>query len=208
MLIFIAVTHETIIPVEKHVREENITREIHNHDVYHFIQPVVDVEVRPAKHYLQNEEGELIELPPDDIPPESDVVHTMITREGTQKPHHTANLASSSARAASRKYPKVGKFARRDPSDSYERPEPRNYRRPSPTAEEASLLYGTSPSKPNLLNPDERSRGAKGAPGLLERGRERTRRPPSLRSTATSKSSLRSVVSKASSMHVREHSEH
>ncbi|KAI1469513.1 uncharacterized protein F4812DRAFT_470432 [Daldinia caldariorum] len=47
-----AVTHETIRPHVHEIMEEQIYREIHNHDVYHRIQPVYDVEILPARHFV------------------------------------------------------------------------------------------------------------------------------------------------------------
>ncbi|KAF2842469.1 hypothetical protein M501DRAFT_420531 [Patellaria atrata CBS 101060] len=65
-----AVTHETVHPHIHHIREESITREIHNHDVYHRILPVVDVEVLPTKHYIRSPENptELIQISESQIP--------------------------------------------------------------------------------------------------------------------------------------------
>lgn len=67
--IYIAVVHEHVTPRVHHIREERITREIHNHDVFHRIQPLVDVEVLPTKHYIPAPNGnDLIEIPESEIP--------------------------------------------------------------------------------------------------------------------------------------------
>lgn len=50
-------THEHIIPKVHHVREEHITRDIHSHAVYHHVQPVIDVQVLPTKHYVPAKDG-------------------------------------------------------------------------------------------------------------------------------------------------------
>jgi len=44
------------------------TREIHNHDVFHRIQPIIDVEVLPARHFLPVEGGGLVEINAEDVP--------------------------------------------------------------------------------------------------------------------------------------------
>ena len=63
-----AVTKETIHREIHHIREEQITREIHTHDVYHRILPIVDVEVLPARHFLPVDGGDLVEVRAEDVP--------------------------------------------------------------------------------------------------------------------------------------------
>ncbi|KAI1799462.1 hypothetical protein F4811DRAFT_568198 [Daldinia bambusicola] len=63
-----AVTHETIRPHVHEIMEEQIYREIHNHDVYHRIQPVYDVEILPARHFVPGPEGRLVEVPESSLP--------------------------------------------------------------------------------------------------------------------------------------------
>ncbi|ORY15609.1 hypothetical protein BCR34DRAFT_598342 [Clohesyomyces aquaticus] len=59
-----AVTHEVVKPTVHRIREEHIYREIHNHEVYHRIQPVFETEVLPARHFIPNPQGSgLIEVP-------------------------------------------------------------------------------------------------------------------------------------------------
>ncbi|TLD34869.1 alcohol dehydrogenase [Venturia nashicola] len=59
-----AVTHETVIPETRHIEEQVVTREIHNHDVHHRILPIKDVEVLPAKHFVRDPNtGALTEIP-------------------------------------------------------------------------------------------------------------------------------------------------
>ncbi|KAK0629544.1 hypothetical protein B0T17DRAFT_615306 [Bombardia bombarda] len=62
------VTHETIKPHVHEVREEQIQREIHTHDVYHREQPVYDIEVRPARHFVPDGSGGLTEVAAKDLP--------------------------------------------------------------------------------------------------------------------------------------------
>jgi len=63
-----AVTHETVQPVMREVREEHITREIHDHDVIHRILPVKEIEVLPTRHYIPSSNGELNEVSAASIP--------------------------------------------------------------------------------------------------------------------------------------------
>ncbi|KAL8692719.1 MAG: hypothetical protein Q9218_002308 [Villophora microphyllina] len=63
-----AVVHETVHKDVHHLREEVITREIHTHDVYHRILPVIDVEVLPPRHFLPVEGGGLVEISGKEVP--------------------------------------------------------------------------------------------------------------------------------------------
>ncbi|KAL8873884.1 MAG: hypothetical protein Q9174_000713 [Haloplaca sp. 1 TL-2023] len=63
-----AVVHETIHRDIHHVREEQITKEIHTHDVFHRILPVIDVEVLPPRHFLPVEGGGLVEISGKEVP--------------------------------------------------------------------------------------------------------------------------------------------
>ena len=65
---FSAVIHETVHKDIHHVREERITRHIHNYDVYHRILPIVDVEVLPPRHFLPVEGGGLVEISASEVP--------------------------------------------------------------------------------------------------------------------------------------------
>lgn len=58
-----AVTHETVRQDVHQVREEVITREIHQHHYIHRVQPVEEVEVLPARHYMLDGEGIIREVP-------------------------------------------------------------------------------------------------------------------------------------------------
>ena len=60
--------HENVQKQVHHVREEVITREIHDHDVYHRILPVIDVEVLPPRHFLPVEGGGLVEISASEVP--------------------------------------------------------------------------------------------------------------------------------------------
>ncbi|KAL1304067.1 hypothetical protein AAFC00_000502 [Neodothiora populina] len=63
-----AVTHNTINREVHHIREEVVTREIHYHDVYHRILPIIDIEVLPARHFVPDGKGGKIEITEDEIP--------------------------------------------------------------------------------------------------------------------------------------------
>ncbi|KAI9745620.1 MAG: hypothetical protein M1818_001154 [Claussenomyces sp. TS43310] len=65
-----AVVHETVIPTILHETQQLLTREVHTHDVFHRILPVVDVEVLPTKHFIPDPQkpGSLIEIPAAAVP--------------------------------------------------------------------------------------------------------------------------------------------
>ena len=67
-LTVVAVVHETVHKDVHHIREELIRKEIHTHDIYHRILPVIDVEVLPARHFLPVEGGGLVEISADEVP--------------------------------------------------------------------------------------------------------------------------------------------
>ncbi|KAI7264336.1 hypothetical protein KC345_g8837 [Hortaea werneckii] len=62
-----AVTHETIREDVHNIREEVITREIHNHHVFHRVLPIVDIEVLPSRHFVPMEGG-YAEISEDEVP--------------------------------------------------------------------------------------------------------------------------------------------
>ena len=64
----LAVTQETVHRNIHHIREELITREVHEHDIYHRVLPVIDVEVLPPRHFLPVEGGGLVEIGANDVP--------------------------------------------------------------------------------------------------------------------------------------------
>jgi hypothetical protein len=63
-----AVTRETVLPTTHHIREERITREYHNHDVYHRILPIHEVEILPPRHFRHSPDGKLVEVLESTIP--------------------------------------------------------------------------------------------------------------------------------------------
>lgn len=79
-----AVTHEMITRLVHNIREEHTTRNIHNHHVYHRTLPVVDVELRPARHFIPSEEG-LIEVAEDDVPVDMRLSEDWLTAQVTSR---------------------------------------------------------------------------------------------------------------------------
>lgn len=62
-----AVEHEKIIEKQHEVRQNVITREVHDHDIYHRILPIKDIEVKPARHFVPVQDG-YVEVDEDDLP--------------------------------------------------------------------------------------------------------------------------------------------
>lgn len=64
-----AVTHEVVKPYEHEIVQHKIYREIHNYTYYHRLQPVMQTEVLPPRHFIPNPDGEgLIEISADELP--------------------------------------------------------------------------------------------------------------------------------------------
>lgn len=63
-----AVTHNTVNREIHHIREEQLTREIHYHHVYHRILPIIDIEVLPTRHFVPDGKGGLTEISEHEIP--------------------------------------------------------------------------------------------------------------------------------------------
>jgi hypothetical protein len=58
-----AVTHETIHRHTEHIMQEQITRDIHYHDSYTYIQPIKQTVYAPAQHYATGLDGKIIRIP-------------------------------------------------------------------------------------------------------------------------------------------------
>jgi hypothetical protein len=63
-----AFTHETITHNLHEVREEYIHKEIHEYHINHRIQPVIEYEILPPRHFVLGDEG-FREIDQKDIPP-------------------------------------------------------------------------------------------------------------------------------------------
>ncbi|GIZ49880.1 hypothetical protein CKM354_001289800 [Cercospora kikuchii] len=63
-----AVTNETIIVnTHEHITEA-ITREIHTHDIYHRVLPIIDIEVLPPRHFVESSSGRRHEISAEEAP--------------------------------------------------------------------------------------------------------------------------------------------
>lgn len=57
-----------MVPTRHEVRHEVVTRETHNHDIYHRVLPVIGTKILPTKHYAQAEDGKtLVEIAEADV---------------------------------------------------------------------------------------------------------------------------------------------
>ncbi|KAK6864020.1 hypothetical protein PG990_006540 [Apiospora arundinis] len=63
-----AVTHEHVRPQVREVREERIHRDIHNYDIYPQIQPIYELEILPARHFIEDADGNRTEVAESDLP--------------------------------------------------------------------------------------------------------------------------------------------
>lgn len=65
-----AVTHERLVRNTHEIREEHVQKDIHNYYVKHLIQPIVDYEILPPRHFIRDEDG-IREIDEKDIPSEA-----------------------------------------------------------------------------------------------------------------------------------------
>lgn len=54
--------HEEVHREVTEVIQEEIHRDIHEYDHYNYIQPVVETEVLPTRHYIHDIHGNLVEI--------------------------------------------------------------------------------------------------------------------------------------------------
>lgn len=66
-----AVTHENRTVNTHEIIQHAITREIHNHHIFHRILPIMDIEVLPARHFVPTDDGGLAEIAAEDAPVDS-----------------------------------------------------------------------------------------------------------------------------------------
>lgn len=50
----VAVTHENVQPLQHTHLENRTTREFHTHDVYHRVLPILDTEILPPRHFIDD----------------------------------------------------------------------------------------------------------------------------------------------------------
>lgn len=63
-----AVVHETIVQDVHEIQHEVFERDIHEHEFYHRILPVQEIEVLPARHFVDDGSGMRREVPAEAIP--------------------------------------------------------------------------------------------------------------------------------------------
>ena len=64
----VAVAHERVSRLTKNIREERVIyRDIHEHDVFYTSQPVVDIELLPARHSVEGPLGTTVEVPDENL---------------------------------------------------------------------------------------------------------------------------------------------
>ncbi|KAK4202325.1 hypothetical protein QBC40DRAFT_169534 [Triangularia verruculosa] len=63
-----AVVQEVVKPHVHEIRQEEIHRDIHVHTNHTIIQPVFDLEALPPKHFVPDENGNLVEVSESDLP--------------------------------------------------------------------------------------------------------------------------------------------
>lgn len=132
--------HEKIHRAVHHVREEVVTREIHTHDVYHRIQPIVDVEVLPPRHFLPVEGGGLVEISAQEVPGRGS--NWVIAETASQIPSDQAAPPKTTAFTA-RKFPgREGDDVKYTSPEGYEKTE-QTWVHP-PELEEGARLTGQS----------------------------------------------------------------
>lgn len=90
----------------RHIREEVITREIHYHDVYHRILPIIDIEVLPARHFVPTGNGdELMEISEDEIPGRTKYNQEWFVGEMLSRLPQSSNVPFEARRFTAREFP-------------------------------------------------------------------------------------------------------
>lgn len=98
--------HETVQPEVHHIREEVITREIHNYDVYHRILPIIDIEVLPARHFVPTGNGDdLMEISADEIPGRTGYNQEWFVGEMLSKLPKDSGFSAAPRRFTAREFP-------------------------------------------------------------------------------------------------------
>jgi hypothetical protein len=113
--------HETFRQDIHQIRQEVITREIHNHEYYHRILPIVDVEVLPARHFLPVEGGGLVEISADEVP--SRGRHWVVAETASRIPSHQPAPQAISRFSARKFTDSEGDFKKYITPEGFERTE-------------------------------------------------------------------------------------
>ena len=100
-----AVTHETIIQDVHEVREERITREIHEDHYYHRILPIEEVEVLPARHYVLDPNGIIREVPAQHVPGRVSKDAQRVVAEGFKKMQPKSTSSAGPRTFTAREFP-------------------------------------------------------------------------------------------------------
>lgn len=96
---------ETVNKEIHHIRHEQIIQEIHDHEVFHRILPIIDVEVLPARHFVPSRDGTLVEVPESALPGRAiDSVHNWVIAETVSKIPSTAPPPSQPRQFTARKF--------------------------------------------------------------------------------------------------------
>ncbi|KAK6346833.1 hypothetical protein TWF696_006940 [Orbilia brochopaga] len=61
------VIHEDIVPTIHHISTTEISRHHHTHEHRHHIQPVLETEYEPEKHWVQTTDGQFVEISMDEL---------------------------------------------------------------------------------------------------------------------------------------------
>ena len=59
-----AVIHETRRKEVRHVRHDVLTRSIHEHDIFHRVLPIIEIDKRATRHFMCAADGSLVEIDP------------------------------------------------------------------------------------------------------------------------------------------------
>lgn len=99
-----AVTHETIKEEEHVTRQEVITRETHDYHIYHRILPIIDIEVKPARHFVPVDDG-FVEIAEEELPGRTrEKVNWAIAEMVSQRTPPKQKLLSSPRRFTARTF--------------------------------------------------------------------------------------------------------
>lgn len=99
-----AVVHETIERPVHEVKHQVRKRDIHEHEVYHRILPVQEVEVRPARHFIEDAHRVRHEISPDSIPGRAPTNIDRLLREGVKRATPPGDRLSGQRGFAARKF--------------------------------------------------------------------------------------------------------
>ena len=147
-------THETIIQNVHEIREEVITREIHNDHIFHRIQPIVDIEVLPARHFVPIEGG-YAEISQDEVPGRTGANAQWLIAETVSKGMPKSNGIKSGRQFTARTFEGAeGDYKEHMAPEGFKRTE--QYWVHPPTAEDGGRITGqTYPFVLGSPNPEE-----------------------------------------------------